>query len=644
MAQAILLRGGAGGVTSDDVTASKAQVLQGYRTVTRDSDDEVVEGTFPVTSDADAKQEFWYYNDHGNDAYVTRIPEAAYKRYYNQDGSQGWDPWVRISRSLVKSGINYHPEATLENTNTCGEQGRIKVVDTKTNNYSANQAKNYGIDGSRNKFWMLLGHGNAYYCREDNNPHVELNAELLGDATASDIVSTKKATSRNGIAIQGTLPYKGNGGKPNGVVCPEMWYYGNENCYVTRFDAGAYYNVENYKPYVSVPVELVKQAVNYHPKATLSNTVTCNERGQIKMVDTKLNNYTNNQAKNIGIDSSRGKLWMELGHGNAYYYRDDNSPHVEVDAARLGTAGADSVLSGQTASSQYGINFQGTIPRWICGTGDVISAVNNEGFAWDDTYAGRGRGIVVKIPNKHFIQDANYAFLPAPFLKSENIRAGVSMFGIPGGMQDYGAGRVVFNGATFDNLLVSGVANIGLGRNTNNYSIPTTNLGDGILKFNYRTIGLHKYYEQGIMEESITLAHSIDLTPFRLIRLGLKFPYGGAWGAQGGAADLVAIAMMLGTQYNPEYNSSRNAKIHPNVFAKTGFSRIIPQMGVGNSMTQIPAGSEYFVDIDVSNIQGQHRIVLGLGTNNQNGDVVTSQVNVLANNDSIGIGHIEFIN
>ncbi len=62
------------------------------------------------------------------------------------------------------------------------------------------------------------------------------------------------------------------------------------------------------------------------------------------------------------------------------------------------------------------------------------------------------------------------------------------------------------------------------------------------------------------------------------------------------------------------------------------------------NVAQIPAGAMYFVDIDVSNIQGQHRIVLGFGTNNPNGDVVTSQVNVLANNDSIGIGHIEFIN
>ena len=45
MAKAILMKGGSGGVTSSDVTASKAQVLQGYRTITSDSDDEVAEGT-----------------------------------------------------------------------------------------------------------------------------------------------------------------------------------------------------------------------------------------------------------------------------------------------------------------------------------------------------------------------------------------------------------------------------------------------------------------------------------------------------------------------------------------------------------------------------------------------------------------------
>ena len=85
MADAILMSGGVGGVTSDDVTATKNQVLRGYRTITTDSGDEVVEGTFPTTSDADSMEELWYYNDHGKDSYVTRIPEAAYIRYWNPD-------------------------------------------------------------------------------------------------------------------------------------------------------------------------------------------------------------------------------------------------------------------------------------------------------------------------------------------------------------------------------------------------------------------------------------------------------------------------------------------------------------------------------------------------------------------------------
>ena len=160
------------------------------------------------------------------------------------------------------------------------------------------------------------------------------------------------------------------------------------------------------------------------------------------------------------MDPGRGKLVMQLGHGNAYYHRDDGNPHVEVDSNILGTAGADSVLQWQTASSQHGIKFEGTIPRWICNTGDVISAVGNNGFAWDDTTgANRGRGIVTRIPNGHFIQGANYVFLPAPYVLSENIREGVNMFGIPGGLPDYRIGRPVFENATFNTLYVGGVAN-----------------------------------------------------------------------------------------------------------------------------------------------------------------------------------------
>ena len=45
MAECILVKGGSGGVMSDDVTAARAHVLKGYRTITTDSGDEIAEGT-----------------------------------------------------------------------------------------------------------------------------------------------------------------------------------------------------------------------------------------------------------------------------------------------------------------------------------------------------------------------------------------------------------------------------------------------------------------------------------------------------------------------------------------------------------------------------------------------------------------------
>ena len=368
MADAILMAGGTGGVSSDDVTAGKAQVLQGYRTVTNDSDDEVVNGTMVNRGNGMDTVEF--VDAYWDSKYLARMEQG----YYAQNGQ--WKPYVGIPYAVLANGI--HLDAN-------------KMLDT---------------------------------------------LQVSG--------------------VRGTIPVRGY----HGPDSSEMWLYPQEGGYVVRIEEGYYHKGGQWKPYVIVPTSLAKSAVNYHPESTLSDTTTCGETGRIKMVDTKLNNYTNNQARNIGIDSGRGKLWMEMGHGNAYYYRDDNVPHVETDASKFGTAGADSVLQWQTASSQHGINFQGTIPRWICGTGDVISAVDNSGFAWDDTTgANRGRGIVTKIPNGHFIQGANYVFLPAPYVLSENIREGVNMFGVPGGLPDYRIGRPVFDGATFNALYVGGVAN-----------------------------------------------------------------------------------------------------------------------------------------------------------------------------------------
>lgn len=213
MAQAILLRGGAGGVSSDDVTAGKAQVLQGYKTVTNDSDDEVVEGTIPNRGNVVDTVSF--ENAHWESKFVARMEEG----YYSQAGQ--WKPCVAIPYAVMASvagvdankmldsltiaGVrgtvhtygarnaasevvnatwenkvhvrfeegcyskdgNYKPTAivpydTLANTigldaskmlnslNILGKQGQIKTVDTAESNYRINKSASFGLDGWTN--------------------------------------------------------------------------------------------------------------------------------------------------------------------------------------------------------------------------------------------------------------------------------------------------------------------------------------------------------------------------------------------------------------------------------------------------------------------------------------------------------------
>ena len=560
MSQAIILKGGAGGVGSDDVTAGKAQVLRGYKTITSDSDDEVVEGTIPNRGNIVDTVEF--VNAHWDSKFLARMEEG----FYSQNGQ--YKPCVAIPYAVLANGI--------------------------------------GIDANK----------------------------MLSNATVA--------------GVRGTIPIRGYRGED----CTEMWLYPAEGGYVVMLKEGYYHASSGYQPYLIAPTALVKSAVNYHPEKTLSDTTTCGERGQIKMINTQDNGYTINQAKVLGIDGGRGKLVMIMGHGNAYYFRNDGNPHVEANASELGNAVKESVLQGQTASSQYGINFQGAIPRWICNTGDVISAVDNNGFAWDDaTGANRGRGIVTRVPNGHYIQGANYVFLPSPNLYPWNIREGVNIHGIVGTMKDSNVGRVAFRNATFDNVLVSGVANIGLGNNPNVYSKPSTEIRDGIIRFSNTSSasggGLHQYRSNAVLEEAVTLAHSVNLSSFRTIRLGLKYPYGGKWSTTGGVGSLVGVLWALPTNITPEYVASRNSKINPNIIKRVGYKDgVIPiAQGQWNTPTEIPVGAEYFVDIDVSDLQGHHRIVLGMAVSEaSHREWFTIQVSVYVNNSVSGISHIEFIN
>ncbi len=206
--------------------------------------------------------------------------------------------------------------------------------------------------------------------------------------------------------------------------------------FLARIEQGFYSQNGQWKPCVAIPYSVLANVAGIDANRMLSNLTVAGITGKVKMINTQDSNYRINKSAAFGIDywtePSNPIFYIDLPHGNAYYNRNDGHPHVCIDAANLGTAGADSILSGQTASSQNGIKFSGTIPRWICTTGDVISANNGDGHAWDDIYAGRGRGIVVGIKNGHYIQGAGWVFLPSPNLYPQNVVKNVNINGVTG--------------------------------------------------------------------------------------------------------------------------------------------------------------------------------------------------------------------
>jgi hypothetical protein len=642
MAQAILKSGGAGGVTSSDVTASKQQVLKGYKTVTRDSDDEIVEGTFPVTSDTDARLELWYYNDHGADCYVTRIPEGAYVKYYNEDGTQSWDPWIRIKRALIKSGINYHPELTIDTVTTCGERGQIP-----DRGDGAVVSYHQGREDWAGRIWVLFKNG--WYHRnpyDDGQGHIHeafvyVTYEQLKNLFGID--ANKMLQGYSIAGVQGNIVPR-----PNENMTTEIVDIGwtNPKKVGFRFPPGYYPQVGQYQPIVEVNYGELASRIGVRADKMLNDTNILGVQGQIKIINTQNGNYRINKSAAFGIDGwsdvHNPVFWIDFPHGNGFYCRNDNHPHVCIDAVNLGTAGADSVLSGQTATSVQGVKFAGAIPRWICTTGDVISAVNGEGFAWDDVYAGRGRGIVMKILNGSFIQDANYVFLPSPNLQPWNIRQNVNINGVTGTMVDYGAGGVPFNGATFDGRLVSGVANKGFilehiprFLNFKNTGYGYAGIQDGGMKL------LNGYggntHIKSAPDVGCVLSKSINLTPFRYIKIGFRFLTfrGDGTASQPARISLEAGVAPIGNAGGESYSNESHTVLKDIGQRSKSISHVMTS--TRTNAGDVSDKSQQFMTLDVTDCTGHHFMYFMLG------NVIHeySQGSVYA---AVVINYIEFMN
>nr|DAW57647.1 MAG TPA: tail protein [Caudoviricetes sp.] len=182
---------------------------------------------------------------------------------------------------------------------------------------------------------------------------------------------------------------------------------------------------------------------------------------------------------------------------------------------------------------------QGGIPIWNparSGYSDMLYAWNNEGHYVDHPVAGRG--VVLKIGNGYLIENANWVFLAEADLIGPNIRAGVNMFGVQGELVDYGTGRAAFYNATFDGALLSGVASadrlirlgevyangnlsFGQAKTFVSYSEKVNYLGirDGGLRFSLTAQADTGWSNNPL---AVFFTHSVNLTPFRKIKIGAK--------------------------------------------------------------------------------------------------------------------------
>ena len=553
MADAILMAGGTGGVTSEDVTASKAQVLQGYKTVTNDSDDEVVEGE--IVSRGNIVDTVSFENAYWDLKFLARMEQGFYSQ------NEQWKPCVAIPYAVMASVAGVDANKMLDSLTIAGVRGTVHT---------------YGA-------WN----------------------------TASEVVN---ATWENKVHV--------------------------------RFEEGYYPKDGNYKPAAIVPYDVLANAIGIDASKMLSALNVLGKQGQIKSINTQDNNYRVNKSNAFGIDNWTDRnnpvFYVDFPHGNGYYNRPDGHPHVCIDAVNLGTAGADSVLSGQTATSVQGVKFAGAIQRWICTTGDVITALGGEGFVWDDTHASRGRGIVTKILNNGFIQGANWVFLPSPNLQPWNIRQNVNVNGVVGTMVDYGAGGVPFNGATFDGRLASGVANKGFilrdierYLNLKNNSYGYKGIVDGGLKltngYGYNTSFKSAPYV------GFVLSKSINLTPFRQLKVGFRFLRFSGDGTQSQPAKIslefgvTPISQAGGESYsNESYTILKNIGQYSN---EISYEMTSTRVGAGNQSDQ----SQQYLTLDVSLKQGHHFIYFMLGKiihEYSNGSVYAEVI----------INHIELIN
>ncbi len=216
---------GGGGTSSDDLTATKAQVLEGYTAVTKDSDDEAAGGTMPNLA---ARTNIQYASDNS-----TRVIEgdAIFKqkntdnvdriciRYNGDDGYITRDTLFGISSTSfgtasaanVLSGQTFTSynglriTGTMPNNTSRTSNGSVPGISSSYSNVPTREASDLQMNVDTSGTSRISMCPPAGYYQGGGGSYINRPSSDFGTVAASNVRSGYTFTSTAGIKVSGTL-------------------------------------------------------------------------------------------------------------------------------------------------------------------------------------------------------------------------------------------------------------------------------------------------------------------------------------------------------------------------------------------------------------------------------------------------------
>lgn len=208
MAECILIK--PGGAGSDDVTANKAQVLEGYTAITHDSDDEPGEGTIPNNGSNKPSTSVGKNDTVG---LYARFP----KGYYELCGD-GTNPYVRIDESQAASagGLTAAKigkgQTAFGLTGAYNGLGNAGVTDVR-------KGKTFSSTALSNATGTMIEKAAATYTPKTTNQTIAASQYLVGAQTIKGDANLLAANIKKGVTIFGVAgAYEGKWVFHNGIV------------------------------------------------------------------------------------------------------------------------------------------------------------------------------------------------------------------------------------------------------------------------------------------------------------------------------------------------------------------------------------------------------------------------------------------